>query len=292
MLPYILLSLASFFWSLNFIIGKLIVGVIPPLTISFLRWSVPLIVYLLYAWNDIRSDWPIYRRHWKFVFLLGVTGYCLNSVTVYEAVLFTSTINTSFINAFNPVLIALTGLILYHYPITVRQMGGFLLSLAGVIWIIFKGNPALILSLDINVGDLFMLGSGIAWSLHTIWYKRYAGIFPARSLFTMMMLGGVLFNLPLALAENMVTGLQWITQINYQHIAGLLCLSIFPSVLAYRFWNQGLDKVSANRVAMFQYLIPVYTVLISLAFLDEKLQLFQLVGGGLIFAGVMLVVYK
>lgn len=287
--PFILLSLTSLFWSLNFIIGKLVVGVIPPITISFLRWSIPLVLYLLYSWKDIRANQQVYRANWLLVLVLGATGYSLNSISVYQAVMYTSTINTSFINAFNPVLIALTGFLLYRYPITVKQIAGFILSLAGVIWIIFKGNLALVMSLHSNLGDLFMIGSIVTWSIHTILYKRYANLFRAESLFTMMMLGGVIITLPLVFAENLMTGTQWITLVGLPHVIGIICLIIFPSILAYRFWNQALDRVPANKVAIFQYLIPVYTVIISLLFLGENLQPFQAIGGMLIFIGVLLV---
>jgi drug/metabolite transporter (DMT)-like permease len=290
--PFILLSFTSLFWSLNFIIGKLVVGVIPPITISFFRWGIPLSLYLLYAWKDIRANQQVYKDHWILILGLGATGYSFNSIAVYEAVLYTSTINTSFINAFNPVLIALTGFILYRYPVTVNQVSGFIISLAGVTWIIFKGNPALILKLRINIGDLMMVGSIVSWSIHTILYKRYASLFPRESLFTMMMLGGVVVTIPLMVVENIIIGSSWVTQVSPPHIVGILCLNIFPSVLAYRFWNQALDKVPANKVAIFQYLIPVYTVIISLLFLGERLQPFQILGGTLIFIGVLLVTNK
>jgi drug/metabolite transporter (DMT)-like permease len=73
------------------------------------------------------------------------------------------------------------------------------------------------------------------------------------------------------------------------HILGIIALNIFPSVLAYQFWNRALRSVSANEVAISQYLIPIFTTLISLAFLDERLHSFHLVGGGLVFLGVFLV---
>lgn len=290
--PFVLLSLSSLFWSLNFIIGKLVAGVVPPATITFLRWLFPLTVYLAYAWKDIKADQQVYKDHWLLIVLLGATGYSWNSITVYEAVLFTSTINTSFINAFNPVLIALTGFLLYRYPITVTQVFGLILSLIGVTWIIFKGNLALILGLQVNIGDLIMVGSNLVWSVHTIVYKRYANLFPPKSLFTMMMLGGVVVTIPLMMIENMLLGSNWTARVEISHLVGILCLSIFPSVLAYRFWNQALDKVPANKVAVFQYLIPVFTVIISLLFLDETLQQFQVIGGVLIFLGLLLVTKK
>ncbi len=63
----------------------------------------------------------------------------------------------------------------------------------------------------------------------------------------------------------------------------------FPSVLAYQFWHSALEKVSANQVAIFQYLIPVFTTIISVVFLNESFRVFHIIGGALIFTGVILV---
>jgi drug/metabolite transporter (DMT)-like permease len=60
-------------------------------------------------------------------------------------------------------------------------------------------------------------------------------------------------------------------------------------VLAYRFWNSALRKVSANKAGIFLYLVPVYTSVTSILFLKESLKMFQILGSLLIFAGVMLV---
>lgn len=287
--PYILLSLCSFFWSLNFIIAKVVVDVIPPITIAFFRWGLPALLFLYYSWSDIKANRYVYRKHWFLLLLLGCTGYSLSAITVYEAVQFTSTINTSFINAFNPVLIALTGFLLYRYPVTRGQIAGFLLSLIGVIWILFKGNLILIRDLQANIGDIIMIINITVWSMYTVLFKQYSPLFPPSSSFAMMMTAGTLVSLPLMVIENVTIGTAWVNQIEFRHVMGIICLCLFPSVLAYRFWNMALGKIAANKVAVFQYLIPVYTVIISLLFLDEQLQQFQIIGGLLIFIGVLLV---
>jgi drug/metabolite transporter (DMT)-like permease len=287
--PYILLSLTSLFWSLNFIIGKLLAGAIPPSTLSFLRWLPPFFFFLVYYRKNLWEQRSFFRSHWKLILLLGATGYNLNSISVYEAVRYTTTINTSFINAFNPVLIAITGYFMYRYPVSRVQSLGFLISLLGVSCIIFKGEMARILGLRINIGDLFMLGSIAAWSVHTVVYKKNATSLPGGGMFPLMMLGGLLLTLPPALMESFAEHWGWIDRIHIEQLAGILALNIFPSVLAYLFWNHALTRIPANQVAIFQYLIPVYTTIISVIFLGERLRPFHLLGGGMIFIGVLLV---
>lgn len=287
--PYILLALASLFWSFNFIIGKIVSAVIPPITTSFLRWFLPFVFFLPMSWKQIRVNKSLFAAKWPLILLLGTTGYCLNSISVYQAVRFTTTINTSFINAFNPVLIAFVGYILYHERVTRVQFLGFVLSLAGVLCIIFQGNLGLIIRLKINPGDLFMVGSIIFWSIHTVLYKNKASGLPERPMFTLMMLGGLLITLPMALLENRAYHWSWVGRIKSVHVLGILSLNIFPSVLAYQFWNSALKKISANRVGIFLYLIPLYTTAISILLFGESLRLYHVLGGLLIFVGVLLV---
>ena len=287
--PYFLLSMTSLFWSLNLIIGKVLAGAVPPATLSFFRWLPAFFFFAIFYGKNLRDGYQVLRAHPLLVLALGATGYSLNSITVYEAVAHSTTINISFINAFNPVLIAITGYIMYRYPVSFRQALGFFISLIGVITIVFRGDFARLLALQANIGDLFMLLSISIWSVHTIIYKNKSNRFDRRTIFLLMMMSGLAVTLPFAVLEGYRSNWMWAWQIQPRHICAILSLTIFPSVLAILFWNYALTKISANQVAIFQYLIPVYTTIISIMFLDERLQLFHVCGGILILAGVLLV---
>ena len=71
-------------------------------------------------------------------------------------------------------------------------------------------------------------------------------------------------------------------------IAGVAYTGIFPSVLAYLFWNRGVAEVGANRAGQFLHLIPVFGTLLAVIFLGESLKLFHLSGAALIFVGIYL----
>jgi drug/metabolite transporter (DMT)-like permease len=146
-----------------------------------------------------------------------------------------------------------------------------------------------LLALQTNIGDLFMLMSITIWSVHTIIYKNRSHLFNRRTIFLLMMMAGLAVTLPFAVFEGYLDNWPWVKHIQLKHVLAILALTVFPSVLAILFWNYALTKISANQVAIFQYLIPVYTTIISIIFLGEHLQLFHLVGGILILAGVLLV---
>ena len=287
--PYLLLSLTTLFWSLNLIIGKVLAGVVPPATISFFRWLPAFFFFSIYYGRNLRDGYKLLREHPILVLLLGATGYSLNSITVYEAVTYSTTINISFINAFNPVLIAITGYAMYRFPVSGRQALGFFISLLGVTTIIFRGDFARLMALQVNIGDLFMLLSIFLWSVHTVVYKSRSHLFDRLTIFLLMMMAGLIITLPFALLEGFLDDWVWVRQIRLEHIVAILALTIFPSVLAVLFWNYALTKISANNVAIFQYLIPVYTTIISIIFLGEQLHMFHICGGILIMTGILLV---
>jgi len=56
--PYLLLTLTSLFWSLNWVVGKAIVGHVSPLTLTFIRWVVAAVALLAFAWPQRVKHWP------------------------------------------------------------------------------------------------------------------------------------------------------------------------------------------------------------------------------------------
>jgi drug/metabolite transporter (DMT)-like permease len=72
--PYSVLAFASLCWSGNHVVGRAITGHIPPLTISTIRWLVPVFIIWFMARSGIETDWPSVRQHWGIVLWLGITG--------------------------------------------------------------------------------------------------------------------------------------------------------------------------------------------------------------------------
>src|SRR5262249_58526230 len=72
--PYSMLAFASLCWSGNHIVGRAVTGHIPPLTISTIRWLVPVFIIWFVARSEIQTDWPSVRQHWGIVLWLGLTG--------------------------------------------------------------------------------------------------------------------------------------------------------------------------------------------------------------------------
>jgi drug/metabolite transporter (DMT)-like permease len=288
--PYILLIMTNLFYSFNTVIGKIVTGVIPPITLTFLRWLGSLIILLPFCWCDIKNNKQAFLAKWSLILVLGATGYGLASTWVYESVHYSTTINCSIINSFMPIMVAVMGYVLYREGVARLQVFGFALSLIGVIWIIFQGNWMHLIRLKANIGDLFMVVNLFTWSFYPVLFKHKATGLPKLAMLALLMFAGMLITIPPAIVENIIYHGSWLHQIRLVHLLSLVGLWIFPSILANQFQNIALKHVSANKAGIFQYLIPVFVTIAAVLFLGEKLHLYHIFGGLLIFAGVLLVI--
>lgn len=106
-MPYILLTLTVLFWSGNFILGRGVHELIPPVGLAFWRWSVALLILLPLAVKPVAKQWHIIRNQWKILTFLAVLSVTVFNTCIYLALQSTSAINTLLVNATTPVFIAL-----------------------------------------------------------------------------------------------------------------------------------------------------------------------------------------
>ena len=274
--PYLLLSLASLFWAGNIVLGRYVAGHVPPMTLSCIRWTGACLMLLPFARPHLARDWPVLRRHIPLLVALSATGFAINNALSYWALQFTQAINALLIQSSGPLFVALWSLVLFGVRLTLGQFAGIALSLVGVLTIILRGDPAALASVKPNVGDVMFAGALLAFGL-------YSALMPRRpvthqlSLICFTMACGALLLLPLSIWEyangTMVT---------------LAYVVIFPSTLAYLFFNRGIAMIGPNRAAPFFHLVPVFGSVMAILLLGEEPRLFHLVGYVMVFAGVVI----
>ena len=71
----------------------------------------------------------------------------------------------------------------------------------------------------------------------------------------------------------------------------IVYVAIFPSVLAFIFWNRAVRDIGATRAGSFIHLMPVFSSILAIVFLGESIELFHLQGIGLVFGGIFLATY-
>ena len=281
--PYLLLTLTPFFWSCNWIVGRALASDIPPMAMTFLRWFFAILILAPFAIPHVRHDLPLLRRHWKILAFLGVIGVGSHNALAYAGLNYTTATNGVILNSFIPVMIITLSWLFLRERLASLQLLGVAISLAGVLAILSQGSLDLLLSFRLNGGDLLVILSMAIWAVYTICLRwRPAGLSMLSFLFVLACVGDLAI-LPLFAAEFAWGRRMTVTPAN---IAALVSVALFSSVLAYIFWNQGVEAVGANVAGLFVHLMPVFGVVLAWVFLGERLALYHLAGIGLILAGI------
>lgn len=288
-MPYLLLVLTTLFWSGNFVLSRGMHADIPPLALSFWRWALALAIMLAFSWRTFLSQRGIVYRERRFIIiqgLLGVTGF--NSL-IYLAVQSTTAVNAVLINSCVPILIALCSLFINKEPLSLRQWAGILVSLSGVALIIVGGKLGSLVELDFNRGDLLVLCAGLAWALYSVNLKRFPDELHPFSYLLGIMVAGLIGILPFYILE---LGMGYGLTANLPTLTTIVYVAIFPSVLAFIFWNRAVRDIGANRAGVFIHLMPVFSSIMAIMFLGESIELFHLQGIALVFAGIFLATFS
>src|SRR6267142_2614982 len=282
--PYILLTLTSLFWAGNIVLARHVAGHVPPFTLSCLRWLGTFLILLPFAWPHLKRDWPVLRAHLPLLLLLSVLGFAYNNAISFWAMQYTEALNALLIQSAGPLFVAVWTLLLFGVRLTGAQLAGIAISLAGVLTIILHGDLGALASIQFNKGDVMFAGALLAFGL-------YSALMPRRpkthqlSLIAFTTGCGALLLLPFSIWE-FSTG--YTLKFDLLTAATLTYVVIFPSTLAYTFFNRGIALIGPNRAAPFFHLVPVFGSAMAILLLGEQLRLFHLVGYALVLAGVVI----
>ena len=281
--PYLLLTLTPFFWSVNWVLGRGLHHEIPPMAMTFFRWFFAILILAPFAWPHVRRDWPVIARHWRALLGLGAIGIGTHNALAYLGLNYTTATNGVILNSFIPVMIVTFAWVFLRERLKPWQVAGIAISLAGVLAILSQGSLATLLAFRLNVGDLLVMLSMAMWASYTIALRwRPQGLHPLSFLFTIAVIGDLCV-LPLWLGE-LALGRHpaW----SIEAFAALVTVALFSSVLAYIFWNRGVEQVGAAVAGLFVHLMPVFGVILAWLFLGETLGLHHVAGIALILAGI------
>ena len=283
--PYLLLTLTSLFWSLNWVIGRAVVGEVSPVALAYWRWVLAVLFMLPFAIPEIRRSWRDIWKHRAVIVLLGIIGTGFHNMISYIGLNYTTATNGVMLNSAIPVMIIVLGALFFGQRIGGLQITGVMISLAGVFTILSKGHPESLATFRFNIGDLIVLASMLLWALYTLALKwRPQGIPPIAFLCVCGMVGVVAMSPVYAWDISTGATIKWSPQV----VGAFLYLGLFPSFIGYIFWNRGVEQVGPNVSGLFVHLMPVFGSLLAWLFLDERLYWFHLAGMALILAGIYL----
>ena len=280
--PYLLLSITALCWAGNAIVGRLAAGHIPPVTLSFLRWSFAFLIILPFAWKHLKRDWGAIRAGLGTMIFLSVIGISAFNTLQYWALEHTQALNTLLLQSAGPLFVAVWSLILLGVRLTLAQASGIALSLIGVLVILLHGDLTALTSIEFNKGDIIFTAALAIFGLYSVLSLKRPQIHGLSFVGFTFGCGAVCL-VPLWIWELFTRPVMLLDAAN---LLSLFYVAVFPSTLAYLCFNRGVQLIGANRAAPFFHVVPVFGSAMAIVFLGEHPQLFHIIGFALVLTGV------
>jgi len=282
---YLLLILAVLFWSGNFVVSRGIINEIPPMTLAFWRWTIALLIILPFALKPIMRQKHLIRQNWKILTLLAILSVSNFSMFIYMALKSSTVTNAVLINSMIPIFIVIVSWMGFKERITLRQAMGIAISLTGLMFIITKGNLSTLIAVRFGKGDMWTISAGISWALYSALLRKCPAEFDSLSFLATLIIIGTSFIFPFYIWEISIGKTMNVTCAS---IGSIVYVALFASILAYIFWNKAIQTIGANKTGVFIHLMPVFSIILAMIFLDEKLRGYHIKGTILIFSGIFL----
>ena len=280
--PYALLTLTTLLWAGNAIAGKLAVGVISPVALTFARWLIACVAFYFFARPHLNRDWPTVRRHLPLLFALGALGFSAFNFGLYSALKYTTAINVTIEQSAMPVLIIFANYLFFSMRITALQGVGVLLTIIGVLVTATRGSPLAVFEAGVNRGDAIMMLAVLLYGGYTV-ALRFRPDIHWTTLMFVLTCSAAIFALPFYAVEILRDGFRMPGPEAWAIIA---YTAIFPSMVSQLFFIRGVTMLGANRAGLFINLVPIFGAILAVLILAESFRLYHLAGLALVLGGI------
>ncbi|MBP6008572.1 MAG: DMT family transporter [Rhodoferax sp.] len=284
----VLLTIPPLLWAGNAVVGRVVAPLVSPMTLNLIRWALAFVLLLPLAAPVLRAKsplWPSWRR-FALLAILAVGGY---NALLYLSLNTSTPINVTLVGSITPVWMLLIGRIFFGTPISAKQWVGAALSIAGVMLVLSRGQLDVLLQVRLVAGDLYMLLASAAWAYYS-WMLAHPTTEPPsiRQDWSAFLLAQIVFGL---VWSSLFAGTEWALglgrfALSWPLVGALLFIALGPALLAYRAWGAGVARAGPSVAGFFINLTPLFTAVLSSAFLGEAPHAYHAVAFLLIVGGI------
>ncbi|MFS0668140.1 EamA family transporter [Peribacillus frigoritolerans] len=277
------LSLAASIWGGMYVVVKVVVDVVPPLELVFLRYIIAILALLTIGFIT-KQSWRIDKRDWLLVFIIGLVGNTISIVTQEVGTLLSSAQMGAIITSTTPAFMVIFARIILKEKITFKKSISVILATIGVGIIV--GNAHI--GSSHQLGGVSLLIAALTWALMSVLIKRVPGQYSQIVLTTYAVLVAIVLLTPFTISR--------LDELDFQAImhpsiwGGLLYLGVISTACAFLLWNRGLQMLPASSGGLFFFLQPIVGTFLGWLILGEQIGLSFWIGTILIFIGVLLVI--
>lgn len=288
-LSYGVLLFSPLFFSSNILFGKVVIANVEPWTLAFVRWGLVSLILFPFVARDLFKNGRQLLRLGATLGLMGFLGMWICGAIVYYALRETSATNAILIYLSSPVIIIIIEASVHGRRVTIREIGGIVLAVIGVLEILLRGDIQNLISLAFNIGDLAMVFAAAAWAVYSVLFKSdvMAG-FSNVLLLCLFSAMGALMLAPFAAFEMIHIAVLPLDFSVWLNILGIIFSS---SIVAFLGFQHAVRFAGPAIAGIFMYLLPVYGVGLAVLLLGEKFEIFHLIGILTILGGVMLATF-
>lgn len=242
----------------SFTVGEAITHGLDPAVLLLIRYVVAvfcLAPFILWRYSHFRPS------------LKQLGGYSLVSAStvgffwcMFESLRYTTAINTSIIFTLVPGISGIYSALFLHERLGRQRLIALFCGMVGALWVIFQGDMARLLAMDVNHGDLLFLAGCFLMAAYTPLVKTFHR---QESMVVMTFwvlvtgLGWLLF-----LSVPRLAAVQW-QEVSTKVWAGIIYLSVFSTIITFYLSHLATLYIGPTRVMAYSYFYPAFVLLIN-----------------------------
>jgi drug/metabolite transporter (DMT)-like permease len=279
---YLSIILVMIIWGSSFTITKVIVREVPPILFAFIRHVIACIVlfpFFVKIW-DKETKSVIRKSDYLILVWMGVFGIALYYIAFNFSMKLTSASIGALIQGFMPIVIAVMGLFFLKESLNKWQIFGLILAFLGIVLVGFLNIGHTEENNNLG-GNLLMFTAICSWAIYTILSRKLEHIHPIIITSISTFFGTILLVGP-SLLEND----HWNLTFSMKAWFGVVFMGTLNSAVCYLLYNKAVKSLPVVQVGNFLNLDPIIGVIIAVIFLNEQMNIWQLIGGTLVLTGI------
>ncbi|MDA3904319.1 MAG: DMT family transporter [Desulfuromusa sp.] len=281
LLPTISLITAMLLWASSFVALKLAFQGYHPMQVIFGRMFIASLCFVVFIPSFRKIPWR--RRDLKYFLIMGICEPCLYYVFEAKALELTSASQAGMITAMLPLLVAILAWSLLKESISQQTLVGFTIAIIGACWLSLASDTH-VNAPNPLVGNFFEFLAMVFAAGCTVSLKHLTNNYPPLFLTAFQAFIGSLFFFPFLF----LPGVEWPIIWDTTPALAVIYLGTLITFGAYGCFNYGVSRIPASRAAGYVNLIPVFSVILGMVILGDKLNMSQWLACGLVFCGVWL----
>ena len=279
----ICLASAATIWGGMYVVSKVVLAVISPLELVWLRYIVALVSLVIMS-AVTHQSWRIQRKHLPMIFAIGVIGYVISIWTQFVGTKLSSAQMGAMITSATPAFMVIFAGLILKEKITFREGLSTFLATTGVLCIVGTSD----LGKAYQLGGLVLGIAALSWALMSVLIKRISSDYSQLVVTTYAIFIAIVIITPFVLSQ--IDRDQIHTLLQPAIFSGVLYLGVISTAVAFFLWNKGLQMVDAARGGLYFFFQPIAGTVLGWLFLGEQVGILFWIGSILILSGVLLVV--